>query len=83
MAYVVYEFISGETLAEKLKREQQFSVSDAKEIILGVLEGVKYLHNLDTPIIHNELTVQNIMLDMTHSGLHTKIIDFGYARFFN
>lgn len=83
MAYVVYEFISGETLAEKLKREQQFSVSDVKEIILGVLEGVKYLHNLDTPIIHNELTVQNIMLDMTHSGLHTKIIDFGYARFFN
>lgn len=83
LAYVVYEFISGETLAEKLKREQQISVSDSKEIILGVLEGVRYLHNLDTPIIHNELTIHNIMLDMTRSSLHAKIIDFGYARFFN
>ena len=83
MAYVVYEFISGETVAEKLKREQHCSVADSKEIVLGVLEGVKYLHSLEEPIIHNELTIQNIMLDMSKPGLHAKIIDFGYARFFN
>lgn len=83
MAYVVYEFISGETLADKLKREQQCNVEDSKEIVLGVLEGVKYLHSLKEPIIHNELTVQNVMLDMSLPGLHAKIIDFGHARFFN
>lgn len=83
MAYVVYEFISGETVAEKLRREQQCSIADSKEIVLGVLEGVKYLHGLKEPIIHNELTVQNVMLDMSLPGLHAKIIDFGYARFFN
>lgn len=83
MAYVVYEYISGETVAEKLKREQHCSVADSKEIVLGVLEGVKYLHSLDEPIIHNELTIQNVMLDMSMPGLHAKIIDFGYARFFN
>ena len=83
MAYIVYEFISGETVAEKTSREQRCSVADAKEIILGVLKGVKYLHDLDTPIIHNELTIQNVMLDMSKSGLYPKIIDFGYARFFN
>ncbi len=83
MAYIVYEFIPGETVAEKTIREQCCSVADAKEIVIGVLLGVKYLHNLDTPIIHNELTTQNVMLDMSKSGLFPKIIDFGYARFVN
>ena len=78
-AYVVYDFISGETLAQKLAREQMLSVFDAKEMILGVLEGVKFLHSLPRPIIHNELTAQNVMLDMTENNV--KIIDFGYARF--
>lgn len=81
LAYVVYDFISGETVAEKTQREQRCSVADAKEIMLGVLAGVRYLHNLETPIIHNELTLQNVMLDMSTAGLNPKIIDFGYARF--
>ncbi len=82
MAYAVYDFISGETLAEKTAREQRYSVFDAKQTAMGVLEGLKYLHNLSTPIIHNELTIQNVMLDMAHENM-PKIIDFGYARFLN
>lgn len=81
LAYIVYDFISGETLAQRLARVQMLSVFDAKDIIIGVLNGVKYLHSLPRPIIHNELTVQNVMLDMTDNC--TKIIDFGYARFFD
>lgn len=83
MAYIVYEFISGETVCEKVTREQRCSVADAKEIVTGVLNGVKYLHSLKVPIIHNELTIQNVMLDMSVPGLNPKIIDFGYARFFD
>lgn len=81
LAYIVYDFISGETLAQRLARLQMLSVFDAKDIIIGVLNGVKYLHSLPRPIIHNELTVQNVMLDMTDNS--AKIIDFGYARFFD
>ena len=82
MAYAIYDFISGETIADKTAREQRCSVYDAKQIILGVLEGLKYLHNLPIPIIHNELTTQNVMLDMSNNNL-PKIIDLGYARFVN
>lgn len=79
MAYIVYDFISGETLAQKTGRERGCSVYDAKQYVLGVLEGVKFLHNLANPVIHNELTTENVMLDMKDNA--PKIIDFGYARF--
>jgi transitional endoplasmic reticulum ATPase len=78
MAYIVYDFISGETFAQKTGRERGCSVYDAKQYILGVLEGVKFLHNLPDPVIHNELTTENVMLDMKDNT--PKIIDFGYAR---
>lgn len=80
-AYAVYDYIVGETVAEKVSRERHCSSYDAKQIALGVLEGVQYLHTLPKPIIHNELTIQNIMLDMSNSIPTPKIIDFGYARY--
>lgn len=79
LAYIVYDFISGETLAQKIARERDHSVFEAKQHILGVLEGLMFLHNLSEPVIHNELTTENVMLDMRDNT--PKIIDFGYARF--
>ena len=79
LAYIVYDFISGETLAQKTGRERGCSVYEAKQYVLGVLDGVKFLHARPNPIIHNELTTENVMLDMKDNM--PKIIDFGYARF--
>ena len=79
LAYIVYDFISGETLAQKTGREQGCSVYQAKQYVLGVLNGVKFLHNLPNPVIHNELTTENVMLDMMDNT--PIIIDFGHARF--
>lgn len=83
--YLVFDFIAGETAAQRTTREQGCSVYDAKQIVLGVLNGLKFLHGLSTPIIHNELTIQNIMLDLSSetSMPVAKIIDFGYARYMN
>ena len=78
-AYVVLDFISGETLADKMKREQTISLYEAKDIILSVLNGLNYLHSQQ--IIHNDITTQNVMLDLSGKIAIPKIIDFGYARF--
>lgn len=80
-AYAILDFISGETLADKLKREQSLNIYEAKDIILGVLNGLKYLHLLNNPIIHNDITNLNIMLDLSGKISIPKIIDFGYARY--
>ncbi len=81
MAYIVYDFISGETVAQKVMRDQRCSVYDAKQIVLGTLNGVKFLHSLPNPVIHNELTIENVMLDMSGGNTIPRIIDFGHARF--
>ncbi len=80
-AYAVLDFISGETLADRMKREETINPYDAKDIVLGVLNGLNYLHSLDNPIIHNEITNLNVMLDLSGNIPIPKIIDFGYARF--
>jgi serine/threonine protein kinase len=80
-AYVILGFISGETLADKMKREQTFNPYDAKYIITGVLNGLNYLHNLENPIIHNDITNLNVMIDLSGKVEIPKIIDFGYSRY--
>ncbi len=80
-AYLVLNFISGETLADKMAREGNLSVYEAKNYILEVLKGVAYLHSLPQPIIHNELTNLNVMLDLQSGVATPRIIDFGYARY--
>ena len=80
-AYAILDFISGETLADKLKREQSINPYEAKGIISGVLNGLNYLHSLENPIIHNDITNLNVMLDLSGKVAIPKIIDLGYARF--
>jgi len=81
LVFIVYDFISGETVAQRIIRDQTCSVFDAKQILIGVLNGLKFLHNQPNPIIHNDLTTQNVMLDLSGDAPISKIIDFGYARF--
>jgi transitional endoplasmic reticulum ATPase len=81
--FLVLDFIAGETLAEKISREKIESVYDLKQIISAVLNGLNYLHSLPEPIIHNEITPQNIMLDLSGDIPQAKIIDFGFARSFH
>lgn len=80
-AYVVLDFISGETLADKMKREEKLTSYEAKNIVLSVLNGLNYLHTLPNSVIHNDITIQNIMLDLSGKVEIPKIIDFGYSRF--
>jgi transitional endoplasmic reticulum ATPase len=80
-AFVILDFISGETLADKMKRDHTSNPYEAKAVILGVLNGLNYLHNLENPIIHNDITNLNIMSDLSGKVEIPKIIDFGYARY--
>lgn len=80
--FLVLDFIPGETLAEQISRNPISSVYDIKRIAKEVLLGLDYLHSLDEPIVHNEITPKNIMLDLSTEPARARIIDFGYARSF-
>ena len=77
MAWLVSDFISGETLEQKVSREGS-NPYEVREWICNVLDGLQYLHSQPDPVIHNELTPQNVMLDATTG--RAVVIDFGHAR---
>lgn len=79
-SWVVLEFISGETMADRLKRNRAVNVYEAKDLVKGVLSGLEFLHTLPIPIVHNEITNLNVMTDLSRDVPVPKIIDFGYSR---
>jgi len=81
--FLVLDFIAGETLAERICRESISTLYDIKQIAVEVLHGLEYLHNQPDPIIHNEITPQNVMLDLSSNVSKAILIDFGYARSFH
>lgn len=82
-AYLVNEFVSGETLSQRIVRDGELSVYDIKQVAKAVLSVLSYLNSLPSPIIHNEITIQNIMLDLKAGVQDLKLIDFGHASHLN
>lgn len=82
-AWFVTEFVSGETLSQRIIRDDEISVYEIKTIAKAVLSALSFLHSQPNPVIHNEVTIQNVLLDLVGKLQDLKLIDFGYARFLN
>lgn len=80
-AWFVTEFVSGETLSQRIIREDDISVYEIKTIAKAVLSALAFLHSQPTPIIHNEVTIQNVFLNLVGELNDLKLIGFGHARF--
>ena len=74
VTFIAMELIRGETLAERIRKEQ-LSVPRALDLAIEVAEGLSLAH--DKGIVHRDLKPGNVML--TEDG-HAKIIDFGLAK---
>lgn len=75
-AYIVMEYLEGESLKEKLERDGRMTVEEALPIILDVLHALKAVHS--EGILHRDVAPDNICL--TKDG-RVKLLDFGAARF--
>jgi eukaryotic-like serine/threonine-protein kinase len=73
-SFIVMQYIEGETLAERIKRERLNS-SEALDIAIQVAEALQEAHLQG--IIHRDIKPQNIML--TARG-QVKVLDFGLAK---
>ncbi len=75
-AYLIMEFLDGETVASMLEREGTLSVDKTIEMMLPVLEALTEVHKAG--VIHRDISPDNLFV--TKSG-DVKLIDFGSARF--
>ena len=75
-AYIIMEYLEGETLAEYIKRENIVPADTAITMLMPVIQSLKTVN--EQGVIHRDVAPDNIFL--TSDG-KVKLIDFGAARF--
>ena len=79
--YMLTELVPGETLDHRLARDFALPTHHGWMLMEQLLQIVAYLHSLDDPVVHNELTPSNIILDAREGRDEQPVlIDFGHAR---
>lgn len=78
-AYLVCEFISGESLSQLLDRDNVLDPYSIIQISMDVLEALAYLHRLSEPVYHNAIEPDNIMLDLSSGSIRGRLCGFGFA----
>ncbi len=77
-AYIVMDFIEGETLKDRLKKTGPMTWDQAKDIFLPVVEAMAQVH--EKGLIHRDLSPDNLMLQPDGT---VRILDLGAAKDLN
>ena len=73
-AYIVMEYLEGETLEEYLAHSGPISADEAYTLLHPVMKVLGQLHN--EGVVHRDISPDNLMFD----GEQIKLLDFGAAR---
>ena len=74
LLYYVMPYVEGETLRQRLNRENQLPVDDAMQISREVADALGYAHSLG--LVHRDIKPENILFQAGHAV----VSDFGIAR---
>ena len=74
LLYYVMPFVEGESLRDRLNKEQQLPIPDALQIVREAADALHYAH--ERGIVHRDIKPENILL----MGGHALVADFGIAR---
>jgi eukaryotic-like serine/threonine-protein kinase len=74
--YMVWEYIDGENLAQKLRTRGTLPPREAVRLIVQALHGLEAIHRAG--IIHRDMSPENLMI--TRDDEMVKIIDLGVAK---
>ncbi|RZI56608.1 MAG: serine/threonine protein kinase [Rubrivivax sp.] len=73
-AYMVFEYVPGGTLTDRLRQRGRLPAREAVTLMLGILDGLHAAHHAG--VVHRDLKPSNILIDSTG---RPKVMDFGIA----
>jgi eukaryotic-like serine/threonine-protein kinase len=73
--YIVFEYVEGETLKERIRRQGQLPVTEAVAYAIEIARALGAAHARH--IVHRDVKPQNVLIDEEGSA---KVTDFGIAR---
>jgi serine/threonine-protein kinase len=73
--YIVFEYVEGETLKERIRRQGRLPVSEAVAYAIEIARALGAAH--ERGIVHRDVKPQNVLVDEEGSA---KVTDFGIAR---
>ncbi len=79
--YIILNYISGETIQDKIKREGTFSPYSAIPIVIELLETLEQIHKHPKTIIHNNIDPNTVTLDYSDNKEKPVLTDFRFARY--
>lgn len=74
--YIVLEHIEGTSLRRFVKDKGPLSEQETLRIALKVLDVLEYIHNLEPPVVHRDISPDNVMYSASGD---VKVIDFSLA----
>jgi tRNA A-37 threonylcarbamoyl transferase component Bud32 len=79
VVYLAMEFLAGEDLSSRLKREGALPVEVSVDLVLPVLAAIVEAH--DCGVVHRDLKPANIFLATNRRGqVEPKVLDFGISK---
>ncbi|MDQ3888954.1 MAG: protein kinase [Actinomycetota bacterium] len=73
--YIVFEYVSGETLKERVEREGRLPVAHALALAHQIARGLAFAH--ENGVVHRDVKPHNVLVDEDGTA---KVTDFGVAR---
>ncbi len=73
--YIVFEYVEGETLKDRIRRQGQLPVAEAVAYAIEIARALGAAHARH--IVHRDVKPQNVLIDEEGSA---KVTDFGIAR---
>src|SRR5436190_4625490 len=75
MPYIVFEYVEGETLKDRIRRAGRLPVPEAVAYAIEIARALQAAH--DRRIVHRDVKPQNVLIDSEGTA---KVTDFGIAR---
>jgi eukaryotic-like serine/threonine-protein kinase len=75
MPYIVFEYVEGETLKDRIRRQRRLPVPEAVAYAIEIARALQAAH--ERRIVHRDVKPQNVLIDEEGTA---KVTDFGIAR---